>query len=90
MGVGGGESGARKRTLWPSVQSLREMVSGEKGGGTDSKTVAQLPLGNKAPCFHSRSLLGGERKKVKVAQSCPTLGDPIESMEFSRPEYWTV
>ena len=27
---------------------------------------------------------------VKVAQSCPTLGDPmdyIQSMEFSRPEY---
>ena len=28
---------------------------------------------------------------VKVAQSCPTLCDPmtIESMEFSRPEYWS-
>ena len=29
--------------------------------------------------------------KVKVAQSCPTLCDPmdlIRSMEFSRPEYW--
>ena len=27
-----------------------------------------------------------ESKKVKVAQSCPTLFDP---MEFSRPEYWS-
>ena len=29
--------------------------------------------------------------KVKVAQSCPTLCDPMEytSMEFSRPEYWS-
>ena len=30
--------------------------------------------------------------KVKVAQSCPTLCDPmdsIQSMEFSRPEYWS-
>ena len=36
------------------------------------------PLGNKAPCFHSRSLLGGERKKVKVAQSCLTLGNPTD------------
>ena len=26
--------------------------------------------------------------KVKVAQSCPALCDPIQSMEFSRPEYW--
>ena len=28
--------------------------------------------------------------KVKVAQSCPTLYSPrtIQSMEFSRPEYW--
>ena len=27
--------------------------------------------------------------KVKVAQSCPTLWDPMDSMEFSRPEYWS-
>ena len=29
--------------------------------------------------------------KVKVAQLCPTLCDPvdIQSMEFSRPEYWS-
>ena len=30
--------------------------------------------------------------KVKVAQSCPTLCDPmdyIQSMDFSRPEYWS-
>ena len=29
--------------------------------------------------------------KVKVAQSCPTLWNPstIQSMEFSRPEYWS-
>ena len=30
--------------------------------------------------------------KVKVAQSCLTLCDPmdyIQSMEFSRPEYWS-
>ena len=28
---------------------------------------------------------------MKVAQSCPTLCDPmdIQSMEFSRPEYWS-
>ena len=28
-------------------------------------------------------------EKVKVAQSCPTLCDPMESLEFSRPEYWS-
>ena len=28
----------------------------------------------------------GHKKEVKVAQSCPTLCDP---MEFSRPEYWS-
>ena len=30
--------------------------------------------------------------EVKVPQSCPTLGDRMgytESMEFSRPEYWS-
>ena len=26
--------------------------------------------------------------KAKVAQFCPTLCDLMESMEFSRPEYW--
>ena len=25
--------------------------------------------------------------KVKITHSCPTLCDPIESMEFSRPEF---
>ena len=32
-----------------------------------------------------------ERAKVKIAQSCLTLCDPmdIQSMEFSRPEYWS-
>ena len=29
------------------------------------------------------------QSKVKVAQSCPTLCNPMESMEFSRPEYWS-
>ena len=29
-------------------------------------------------------------QKVLVAQSCPTLCDPMDfSMEFSRPEYWS-
>ena len=28
-------------------------------------------------------------KKVKVAQSCPTLCDLMDLMEFSRPEYWS-
>ena len=28
-------------------------------------------------------------RKVKVAQSCPNLCDPMESMEFSRPQYWS-
>ena len=28
--------------------------------------------------------------KVKIAQACPILCDPMEqSMEFSRPEYWS-
>ena len=31
------------------------------------------------------------RVRVKAAQSCPSLCDPmtIQSMEFSRPEYWS-
>ena len=30
--------------------------------------------------------------RVKVAQSCPTLCDPmtIQSVEYSRPEYWSL
>ena len=27
--------------------------------------------------------------KVEVTQWCQTLHDPIQSMEFSRPEYWS-
>ena len=36
-------------------------------------------------------VLSGQRKKkkVKVAQLCLTLCDPMQSMEFSRPEYWS-
>ena len=37
-----------------------------------------------------------KKKKVKVAQLCPTLCNPVytytwtvQSMEFSRPEYWS-
>ena len=33
-----------------------------------------------------------QEQKVKVAQSCPTLCNPLDytqSMEFSRPEYWS-
>ena len=29
------------------------------------------------------------RVKVKVAQLCLTLCDPMDYMEFSRPEYWS-
>ena len=31
----------------------------------------------------------GEKVKVKVAQSCPTLCDSLQSMGFSRPKYWS-
>ena len=27
--------------------------------------------------------------KVNFIQSCPTLCDPVQSMEVSRPEYWS-
>ena len=27
--------------------------------------------------------------EVKVVQSCPTVCNPMEFMEFSRPEYWS-
>ena len=27
--------------------------------------------------------------KVKIAQWCPTLCDPMDYMEFSRPAYWS-
>ena len=29
------------------------------------------------------------KMKVKVAQSCPALCDPMDFTEFSRPEYWS-
>ena len=37
------------------------------------------------------STYGCMKVKMKVAQSCPTLCNPwiIQSMEFSRPEYWS-
>ena len=46
-------------------------------------------------CFltQKRSELKEGSSKVKVTQSCPTLCDHmdynIQSMEFSRPEYWS-
>ena len=30
-----------------------------------------------------------QKVNVKVAQSCPTLSDPMDPMEFSMPEYWS-
>ena len=38
-----------------------------------------------------RKAMTNLEKKVKVTQSCPTLCEPwpIQSMEFSRPEYWS-
>ena len=37
------------------------------------------------------TLFNNEKVKVKVTHSCPTLCAPwtIQSMEFSRPEYWS-
>ena len=45
-----------------------------------------FPLSNLNVQFHLSSF----SEKVKVAQSCPDLCDPMDcmSMEFSRPEYW--
>ena len=36
-------------------------------------------------------LLKNMNVNVKVTQSCPTLCDPVDqqSVEFSRPEYWS-
>ena len=34
-------------------------------------------------------LFASSKVKVKAAQSCPTFCDPVDSMEFSRPEYWS-
>ena len=41
--------------------------------------------------FQLGSVNKGYEETVKVAQSCPTLCNPmdIQSMEFSRPEYWS-
>ena len=47
----------------------------------------------RSPCattMSPHSLINELNIKVKVAQSCPTLCNPIEqSMEFSSPEYWS-
>ena len=39
--------------------------------------------------YEARVTLVLKAVKVKVTQSCLTLCDPMESMEFSRPEYWS-
>ena len=39
--------------------------------------------------FYSDFSFKKKKVKVKVAQSCRTLCDPVQSMEFSRPEYWS-
>ena len=50
----------------------------------------ELPVGNAAPWWWDEPLFR-KREKVKVAQWSPTLATPwtIQSMEFSRPEYWS-
>ena len=37
----------------------------------------------------SKWVVDSHMLKVKVTQSCPTLCNPIQSMEFSSPEYWS-
>ena len=44
--------------------------------------LAQLKLSHLTPLFLS--------EWVKVTQSCLTLYDPLKSMEFSWPEYWSA
>ena len=39
------------------------------------------------PSSHNRTWPLGRPMNVKIAQSCPTICDPIGSMRFSRPEY---
>ena len=39
--------------------------------------------------FCSNGIAQPMKMKVEVTQSCLTLCDPIEPMEFSRPEYWS-
>ena len=50
-----------------------------------------LILVNLPSKFHLFSKIEKVKVKVKVAQSCPTLVTPrtIESVEFSRLEYWS-
>ena len=54
-----------------------------------------LDLRNHRHLFYSlldpliKNIDGHTVVKVKVAQSCLTLCDPMDPMEFSRPEYWS-
>ena len=53
----------------------------------DPQDSPNLPL----PTLSNQNVLNKcKRKKVKVAQLCLTLCNPMDlSMEFSRPEYWS-
>ena len=62
-------------TLWPCQGSTRGKAVHSKGSWETGRRCSTE-----------------SEWKVKVTQSCPTLFDPswtIQSMEFSRPEYWT-
>ena len=73
----------------PSIGFLRqEYWSGlpffSPGGLTDPgiKLTSSAWQAGSLPMSH-------QKVNVKVAQSCPTLCDPMDPMEFSMPEYWS-
>ena len=76
------------------------MPHGQKNQNTKQKQYCIFPTQGSNPGLlhhrrilyslsHQKSPIKTLKVKVKVTQSCPTLCNPIQSMEFSRPEYWS-
>ena len=87
----------RRATMGLSPEVGVHTAGGSLGAETrasEETAAAAVLLGTRGAVFDQDSLnltvfLMGRRVKVKVAQSCATLCNPIDgSIELSRPEYW--
>ena len=74
-----------------TVEGQEQCQSGEYLRATEITGCVSQALGKQFFFFLQKSGKTKKKRNVKVAQSCPTLCDPMDYtvIEFSRPEYWS-
>ena len=86
-----GDSGLSAREQPGTVEGQEQCQSGEYLRATEITGCVSQALGKQFFFFLQKSGKTKKKRNVKVAQSCPTLCDPMDYtvIEFSRPEYWS-